>query len=159
MALERIGYALRRLNDDSPAIWKLGNFPWRVGWAAGITTFDKVKQVAPDSNNPIVMVEEVWGDKTVPFDKKFNGWFLPVWDAPNDRFVSQVNLIDLPPDVVARKTRHNAFNTDPDVENTYALLTGSNPDQVDTWLDNNVTDIVSARNVLKRVLKLLGGYL
>jgi hypothetical protein len=55
----------------------------------------------------------------------------------------------------ANAARLTTFATDPDRIDTLDRLRTATAAQIDTFVDNNVTDIVTARRMFKRILKLL----
>lgn len=51
--------------------------------------------------------------------------------------------------------RNEAFNADVDLQDLLARLTAATPDQIKTYVTNNVTDLASARALLMKILLIL----
>lgn len=74
--------------------------------------------------------------------------------ADNDaEVIAFLNAVDL--DGVARAVRKAQFLETADGEDLLARLQNATPAQIDSWIDNNVTSVASARAVFKAILKIL----
>jgi hypothetical protein len=57
------------------------------------------------------------------------------------------------------RARKRALAEDSQTVDILERLRTASPDQIDTWLTNNVTNLAQARTVLGMILKLLGSRL
>jgi hypothetical protein len=60
---------------------------------------------------------------------------------------------------VVERARKRALAEDSQTVDILERLRTASPDQIDTWLTNNVTNLAQARTVLGMILKLLGSRL
>lgn len=60
-----------------------------------------------------------------------------------------------PPENIARKQREAAFNADTVRMDLLDRLRTATPTQINTYVDNQVTDLASARTMFKRILLVL----
>jgi len=113
MALEKIGYSLVDLSDNSEA-QIFGSLPATVTIAAGTAYLDKAGLVIPDSANPTHKIVERWSDPA-PSPQHTLATATPVYDG------AQVNVTRTwtapPPPTVAELLAHAAAKR-------YAVETG-----------------------------------
>lgn len=64
---------------------------------------------------------------------------------------------DIPPSAeeIAEEERKLSIVNDPTRQDLLTRLKSASAAQISTWVDNNVTDLASARNVIKMILKLI----
>lgn len=59
------------------------------------------------------------------------------------------------PEEAARKIRREAFDADTTRQELLAQLQASTPAQINTYVNNQVTDLASARTLLKKILLVI----
>jgi hypothetical protein len=74
--------------------------------------------------------------------------------VPDDEFAIQMQA-QIDADLAPQRNRATTFRDDPSRADLIQRLQNATPQQIDTWVDNNITSIAAARALFKAILKVL----
>lgn len=79
----------------------------------------------------------------------------PSYTQVDGPFWQETYSVSDPPPPTADQLRRASYDTEPDMIDILNRLNTATPAQINSWIDTNVTNIATARTVLKAIVKLL----
>jgi hypothetical protein len=143
-----VGYSLIEIATGNEFAWS-PSLPWTVDYPSGRVTLDKVGLEVPDKNGPLYKVVERWQSDEAQANYRQTGYGAPTFDG------TQVNVpgvyAAIPQAELDEAARKQGIVDDTDGADLLNQLKTATAAQIKTYINNNVTDLATARTMLIRV--------
>jgi hypothetical protein len=137
--------------DNTEIAWSKV-LPWRLEQGDSITFIDKVGPVTPDTR----IIERWQNQDAPPENHRFIGkWENPTYDGQNDRINVDAVSIQLPQQHINDLARLREIREDAELQTIREFLLNSTKDELKDFVNTSVTDLASAKVLLRRIVLAL----